>query len=96
MKVFETGRRLYQLTHNAGWQDVLDILEAEAVKYEYRLLNLAPDASETLLRGVQAHAQVARSIMEQLQLRIASLVEIGLQAATLPASEAQEAEYNSL
>ena len=96
MRAFEQGRRLYQLTHDPAYQDLLDILEAEVVKYEFRLLNLEAGTHTELLRDVLAHAKVARSIFEQLQLRINASIEAGLIASQLPEHDAQEAAFNNL
>jgi hypothetical protein len=95
MTLFERAQRLYQVTNNAGWNDVLDILEAEVVKYEFLLLNLPVGVDEVLLRATQGHAKVARSIFEQLQLRIARNISIGTEAAADGVKQS-EADYNNL
>ena len=92
MRIFERSQRLYQLAHSPGYQDILDILEAEVVKYEFRLLNLQAGTDDTLLRDVMAHAKVARSIFEQLQIRINSLIEQGIDVTTSGVSDADH--YN--
>jgi hypothetical protein len=92
MRVFERSQRLYQLAHSTGFQDLLDILEAEVVKYEFRLLNLQAGTDDTLLRDVMAHAKVARSIFEQLQIRINGAIEQGIEVTTQQGSHADN--YN--
>lgn len=94
MRVFEKGQRLYQLAHSPGYQDLLDILEAEAVKYEFRLLNLPAGTEEKLLRDVMAHAKVSRSILEQMQIRVNAQIEQSINV-TLAQTE-NAAEYTNL
>ena len=75
LRTFEKGRRLYQLTNADGWNDLLDIMEAEVVKAEFRLMNSHDGSSNELLRDLRAHARAARSLFEQLQLRINAEIE---------------------
>lgn len=77
LQSFEKGRRLFQLVNSEGWNDLLDILEAEVVKAEFRLMNLQAGASAELLRDLHAHARAARTIFEQLQLRVNAEIESG-------------------
>jgi len=92
MHVFEKGARLYQLIHSTGYADLLDILEAEVVKFEFRLMNLPPGTENQLLRDTLSHARVSRSIFEQLQLRIQALISVGLEASV----DAEQANYSGL
>lgn len=85
LQAFEQGRRLFLLTQTDGYSDLLDILEQEVVKAEFRLMNLTAGASSELLRDLHAHARAARSIFEQLQLRIASAIENGKQIPQMDA-----------
>ena len=96
MSAFEKGQRLYSLLHSPGYQDLLDILEAEVTKYEFRALNLKAGVSHNLLRDTIGHARTARSIFEQLQLRINASIEIGMDAARLPEQIAEQAAYSNL
>jgi len=94
MKSFERGRRLYQLVNSQGWTDFLDIAEAEVVKAEFRLMNVAAGSTSELVRDLLAHARAARSNFEQIQLRVNAEIESGLEATlnvTTP-----EADYNNL
>lgn len=86
LQTFEKGRRLFLLTKADGYQDLLDILEREVVKAEFRLMNVTAGASPELLRDLHAHARAARSIFEQLQLRIAAAIENGRQLPQLDTS----------
>lgn len=79
LKQFEKGRRLFLLRNSEGWNDLLDILEAEVTKAEYRLMNTPAGSATDLLRDLHAHARAARSIFEQLQLRVNAEVEQGKQ-----------------
>jgi hypothetical protein len=94
MTAFEQGVRLYQLVNNQGWNDVLDILEAEVIKYEFRLMNLAPGSDAKLLNDTHGHARVARSIFEQLQIRIQAAIDLGVEATEVAQQSSQQAQYN--
>lgn len=97
MKTFERGQRLYGLTNSQGYQDLLDILEAEIDLYEYRLLNLPPGTDDLLLRDTLGHARVARSIFEQLQIKINTYIEMGQTAvAATEQMIANSADYSNL
>lgn len=86
LRSFEKSRRLYQLTHSEGWADLLDILEAEVIKAEFRLMNLPAGSSAELLRDLHAHARAARTIFEQVQLRVNAEIESGRELANEPPS----------
>lgn len=77
LKQFERGRRLFHLVRSDGWGDLLDIIEVEVIKSEYRLMNTVAGASNELLRDLHAHARAARSIFEQVQLRVNAAIESG-------------------
>ena len=96
MSAFEKGQRLYSLLHSPGYQDLLDILEAEVTKYEFRALNLKAGVSHNLLRDTIGHARTARSIFEQMQLRVNAAIDTGLDAAKLPEQLANQADYSNL
>jgi hypothetical protein len=83
-KTLERGRRLFQLRNTEGYNDLLDMLEAEVVKSEYRLMNTPAGSSNDLLRDLHAHARAARTIFEQLQIRLNTEIEHG-KSATLEA-----------
>lgn len=76
-KTFERGRRLFQLRNTAGYSDLLDIFEAEVVKWEFRLISRPQGATNELLRDLSCYATVARSLFEQLQLRLNAEIEQG-------------------
>jgi hypothetical protein len=96
MSAFEKGIELYQLQHTAGYTTLLDILEAEVVKYEFRLMNLAPGSDVKLLNDTHSHARVARSIFEQLQLRIQAMIDVGIEAQQAAQQLSAQADYNGL
>ena len=79
-KTLERGRRLFQLRNSAGYGDLLDMLEAEVVKFEFRLMNTPAGSSTELVRDLLAHARAARTIFEQLQLRLNAEIEHGKDA----------------
>lgn len=92
MQNFERGQRLYQTTHTSGWADVLDVLEAEVDKAEFRLLNVAPGSDPKLVNDLLMSARAYRSLFEQLQLQVARRIEIGI---NLDAIAGSEANYNN-
>ena len=96
MQAFEKGVRLYQLAHSPGYTDILDILEAEVVKYEFRLMSLSPGSDPRLLHDTHSHARVARSIFEQLQLRIQAAIDLGVDATEVAQQASEQAHYNGL
>lgn len=79
-KTLERGRRLFQLRNSEGYADLLDMLEAEVVKAEFRLMNTPAGSSTELIRDLHAHARAARTIFEQLQLRLNAEIEHGKDA----------------
>ena len=93
---FERGRKLYQLVNSEGYQVLLDIFEAEVIKYEFRLLNLPSGSTNEMVRDILAHAKVARSIFEQLQLRIHAEIESGLEVAQPVGPEPAEYSLSNL
>lgn len=95
MQAFEKGRRLYQLVHQTGYADMLDLFEAEVIKAEFRLLNLPAGSDQLMVRDVLTAAKYARSLFEQLQLRIHAIIEVGLEASELPNQLTGQAEYNN-
>jgi hypothetical protein len=96
MSAFERGSRLYQLSISDGYKDLLDLFEDEVVLYEFRLMNLAPGTDPQLLRDTHSHARVARSLFEQLQLRIQAAVQNAVDAQTLAQEASQQAQYLGL
>lgn len=82
LRDFERGRRLFITTHSEGWNDVLDLLEAEVIASEFRLINQPAGASDELLRDLHSHARAARTIFERFQLRIAAQIESGKEVPT--------------
>jgi hypothetical protein len=96
MSAFEKGARLYQLTVNDGYKDLLDLLEAEVIEYEFRLMNLPPGTDAQLLRDTHSHARVARSIFEQIQIRIQAAVQLAVDAQTVAQQSQQQAQYHGL
>lgn len=96
MSAFEKGARLYQLTVHDGYKDLLDLLEAEVIEYEFRLMNLPPGTKPKLLNDTHSHARVARSIFEQIQIRIQAAVQVAIDAQTLAQQSQQQAQYHGL
>lgn len=96
MSAFERGSRLYQLSVSDGYKDLLDLLEAEVIEYEFRLMNLPPGTDNKLLNDTHSHARVARSIFEQIQLRIQAAVQVAIDAQTLAQQSHQQAQYHGL
>ena len=96
MAAFEKANKLYQLVNTPGWSEVLDILEAEVVKYEFRLLSLPAGSTRQLLDDTHSHARVARSIFEQLQLRIQAAIDVGIEAQEAAQQLSQQANYSGL
>lgn len=76
-KTFERGRRLFQLRNTAGYSDLLDMIEAEVVTSEFRLMNTPAGSSNDLLRDLHAHARASRTIFERLQIRLNAEIEQG-------------------
>ena len=79
-KTLERGRRLFQLRNTEGYNDLLDMLEAEVVQSEFRLLNTKAGSSNELMRDLHAHARAARTIFERLQMRLNAEIEHGKDA----------------
>lgn len=96
MSSFEKGARLYQLSISDGYKDLLDLLEAEVVEYEFRLMNLPPGTDNKLLNDTHSHARVARSIFEQIQIRIQAAVQVAIDAQSLAQQSQQQAQYHGL
>lgn len=94
MHSFEKGRRLYQLVNQTGWPDLLDIVEAEVIKAEFRLINLGPGSPAEMLRDLHSHARAARTIFERMQLRVNAEIDMGLEATHL--ETASDSTYANL
>jgi hypothetical protein len=77
LRSFERGRRLFILTHNEGWQDVLDIMEAEVVASEFRLMNVPAGSTSDLVRDLLMDARARRAMFERTQLKILADIEQG-------------------
>jgi hypothetical protein len=86
IQTLERAARLYLLTSQEGWDDLLDIMEKQVTEAEFRLLNLPSGAENQVLRDTHAYAKVARSFFEQVQLRVISLIEAGQAEATIKPS----------
>lgn len=81
LSAFERGHKLHLLRIQPGWQDLLDIMEAEVVKWELRLLNTPSGESEAMLRDLHAEAKVSRAMFERIQLRVQAAVDASVQVA---------------
>jgi hypothetical protein len=79
LSAFERGHRLHQTRSTQGWQDVLDLMEEEVVKWEHRLLNTPSGESEAMLRDLHAEAKVSRAMMERIQIRIQAAIDASVQ-----------------
>ena len=96
MSAFEKGARLYHLTVHDGYKDLLDLLEAEVIEYKFRLMNLPPGTDAQLLRDTHSHARVARSLFEQIQIRIQAAVQVAIDAQSLAQQSQQQANHFGL
>lgn len=75
IQILERGARLYRLVSSEGWDDLMDVMEAQVVSAEFKLINLPAGVRTQVLRDVQSYAKAWRSIFEQTQLRVNSLIE---------------------
>lgn len=99
LRELERGHRIAQLLKAPGYADLLQILEDEVAKSEFRLINLPPGSSIELLRDLHIAARVSRSLLEQLQLRLHGIVEaseIAVNAQFRPQADYSETQYNNL
>ncbi len=75
MKEFERAHAIVQLLQHPGYQYLLDIMEAEVVRDEKRLLEVNASVPDHVLRNIQIAAQLSRSKFERLQLQLNAAVE---------------------
>lgn len=90
LSAFERGHRLYQVRNAEGWQDLLDIFEAEVVKWEHRLLNIPSGSTEALLRDLHAEAKVSRAMFERIQMAVNAAIDDSIKVA-----ESSPIDYNT-
>jgi hypothetical protein len=91
MKEFDRGHRVAQLLISPGYSDLIQVMEAEVVKAEFRLMNAPAGSSSMLLRDLRSEARAKRSFFEQTQLRLKAITDVAYELAN--ASTRPESEY---
>lgn len=66
---------LIRVTKDRGYQVLIDIMLGIVEQSEHRLMNLSAGADPNLLRDLHTHARASRTILEQFQIRVNTVVQ---------------------